>query len=1237
MSNKKYKCPYCEEKLEKEELINHIDKTHQDLIPEKYSGARLVFNIINKKDHGKCIVCGKETDWNEKTYKYNRLCSNPKCRESLRKSYEKNMLKVYNKVTLLNDPDQQEKMLSNRKISGKYKFKDGGIHIYTGSYEKKALEFMDKVMNIPSTDIMAPGPKFKYEYNGKSHVWITDIYYIPYNLVIEIKDGGDNPNNREMVSYREKQVAKEKMITNKGTFNYIRLTNNNFLQLMYILAELKMKMIDNDKSKSIKINEYCAAVGGAIPSLYSDGSYVVTSGQKNTFTDDYGNYSAKYISSNNKVKDADNLKEVIDNDSIGEKIKKYNIYRVKDESVFNKEILSNDQFDYDNMLEEVNIKKLNSRASIAEATTIQEFNIAMGKKLLYLPLMNPVDIKRKNLILKENDEFDILEDIDGYFLYNKKTGARDKSYKDMEDISLDDTDLVEDDLEIWSVIGNKTILKNDYDDENELENDWLNYNSMYKKLRRESDWKALETFGKTNPERYNELKYKFMKQDIKDPVSTAEYDGKNVSYNAGIKEEADISSNSDNIEISDKSSENIPSDNIQNIPDLKYTNREIDLAIDWSIKAMRHIILPVKTLEELEEKWINFKSMIRKNQRESDWKSLELFGVNNETHYNYLKMKLSKADIPTSEIPKDDNTVASSDVNVDKKPPLIQASMSTAENIASDLQSNDVTKVSEAYESLENIDRNKLSTYEDAIIQNISMSSLPDFFADIPKSDLIDLPYFSPFELDDIGIFVGENNRYSSNPDNTTLEFGNPKSWFEKYRTYFSTCGMSGDEEYNKINIARIHKLQELYLTYPDILKEGNINKINSRKQSILELGWNPEIDFDENTRYKVDKRVNNIINESLNNISFIDISESVNKSPDMVNADDEVHLNDLIYRPVYIVFLRCDNLFGKLVRLFKRGYVTHTSIGFNPSLKSLYSFNGLHDGFNLESITRYQNVKNMKVFVIFVPSDRYHALRNNVNYFVRNRSKTFYNYLGVITLGIKNKAVDNAGKLTMFCSQFVDRMLKLSNMDFTKKDSSLVTPYNLYLRLRRQKNYVYKLYDGPMEKYNENRVRGFLSRYLERLITKHEFFSNILGYNYAISEAKDFPIQFDNDGNLLISKKFNVDFDKEYNDSHKLLMIYDKSKNYDGMKYELSKLWYLNSLIERKLFSKNGKDKNLYKSRARILNDFNKYLETITKEDSKFNFTKYYENTPFNDATVRIHGSTLKYGIEFIKRLIKP
>ena len=148
-------------------------------------------------------------------------------------------------------------MLAGRHISGKYKYSDGTMFTYTGKYEKAALEFMDKVMNIPSKDIQMPGPILEYEYNGEKHSWITDIYYIPANLIIEVKDGGDNPNNRNMPEYRGKQAAKEVMITELGKFNYLRLTNNDFSQLLEALAEIKWENMDQKDSNKVNffINE----------------------------------------------------------------------------------------------------------------------------------------------------------------------------------------------------------------------------------------------------------------------------------------------------------------------------------------------------------------------------------------------------------------------------------------------------------------------------------------------------------------------------------------------------------------------------------------------------------------------------------------------------------------------------------------------------------------------------------------------------------------------------------------------------------------------------------------------------------------------------------------------------------------------------------------------------------------------------------------------------------------------
>lgn len=255
-TQRKYACPYCELRDTREKLISHVDKVHVDMIPEGYTASRVVYEAVNKKDHGVCMICHKNVyEWDEKLCRYKNLCDDPRCRETVRSNAVNRMIKVYNKPTLLGDPEHQEKMLAGRKISGKYRFQDGEYREYTGTYEKKCLEFMDLVMNIPSKDIQSPGPVFYYDYNGEKHFWITDIYYIPANLVIEIKDGGSNPNTRSMEDYRAKQVAKEEMITNNGKYNYLRLTNNNFAQLLEILADIKYDMIEPDRGVKIKVNE----------------------------------------------------------------------------------------------------------------------------------------------------------------------------------------------------------------------------------------------------------------------------------------------------------------------------------------------------------------------------------------------------------------------------------------------------------------------------------------------------------------------------------------------------------------------------------------------------------------------------------------------------------------------------------------------------------------------------------------------------------------------------------------------------------------------------------------------------------------------------------------------------------------------------------------------------------------------------------------------------------------------
>lgn len=463
MATRKFKCPYCDYSDTRDILVSHVENKHSEMIPKDYTAARVVFNHINHKDHGTCVVCKRLTEWNENTWKYNRLCGRDSCKKALRKKYQENMIRVYNTDNLLTDPIRQEEMLAHRSISGSYKFKDGGTRTYTGSYEKKTLEFMDLVMNIKSDDIMTPGPIFEYEYKGQKLHWITDILYIPANLVIEVKDGGSNPNTRSMPDYRAKQIAKEKMITSLGTYNYLRLTNNNFAQLLEILAELRMQMIDDteeNKKTLFRINEEVGGIPPSTPFRDSESSsmYIVPYGFNNTFNntdiEDYG-FIRSIDDENMLIADEDNKLKIVNIDSFMEN-RSYDIYKYTSNDIdykfasiagaYNEQrevypnwlldtivgnpILSEDQLLYDSRFSYINTE-MYERNSIYKATlennykSLEEYMVPLKKEVEY----------KNNLLGTLAETLDILRDSKGIFLINRDNRIRTESYNSIDSIT----------------------------------------------------------------------------------------------------------------------------------------------------------------------------------------------------------------------------------------------------------------------------------------------------------------------------------------------------------------------------------------------------------------------------------------------------------------------------------------------------------------------------------------------------------------------------------------------------------------------------------------------------------------------------------------------------------------------------------------------------------------------------------------------------------------------------------
>ena len=211
-----------------EDFVSHLEKHHDEMIPQDMTPWQFSYYLRTGKTHGNCVICKGKTTWNETSHKYNRLCDNPKCKERYIEIFRNRMIGKYGKTTLLNDPEQQRKMLANRKISGEYTWRD---HVtktsYTGNYEKSFLEFLDEVMNFDPKDIIAPSPHtYYYIYEGKKHFYIPDFFIPSMDLEIEIKDGGDNPNMHPKIQAidKEKERLKDEVML-KNQFNYIKIVD----------------------------------------------------------------------------------------------------------------------------------------------------------------------------------------------------------------------------------------------------------------------------------------------------------------------------------------------------------------------------------------------------------------------------------------------------------------------------------------------------------------------------------------------------------------------------------------------------------------------------------------------------------------------------------------------------------------------------------------------------------------------------------------------------------------------------------------------------------------------------------------------------------------------------------------------------------------------------------------------------------------------------------------------------
>lgn len=515
-------------------------------------------------------------------------------------------------------------------------------------------------------------------------------------------------------------------------------------------------------------------------------------------------------------------------------------------------------------------------------------------------------------------------------------------------------------------------------------------------------------------------------------------------------------------------------------------------------------------------------------------------------------------------------------------------------------------------------DKNEKESTSESVMNRTLVATLKNAIYDDEiiniEKVISNIPFFSPEEMEDMGVY-GEHNFYKTKTNNN-------KDWFNDYKLF--TKGLL-TENFIIEQSEWISKLYKLYLEYSKAKASNDINKVNYVKQSILELGWNPEIDFNEKTRKIVFENNINKYKDKYKD-TCIDVSFLKEESLEVMT---EGKSREELY-PIFILITYTKTTFGKVIRKVTHGKYTHSAISLDSSMNNLFSFNASESnqsGFSVESLKRYNHDDDciMCVYCFFVKKDKLLHIKTKLDWFLLNKKSSHYSYLNCITL-VMDKVVELNN--TMICSQFVDFLIKDIGVDLTHKSSALVIP-NDYTKIDDPN--VYKVYEGPINKYDPKKVN--------KLVNKLKKSSKpIVEQWLPVQEAKSIPIQFDKDGNLLIKnyKNNKIDINEEYWKSHKLLLNYSKNvkANEEAMKYELAKLWFLNIILESKIYrNKNDDNVNDYQViRARVLNDFNKYIKMIPG----FNFTEYYNNSPFSDANIKIDKHTLNYSIKYLRDILK-
>lgn len=454
------------------------------------------------------------------------------------------------------------------------------------------------------------------------------------------------------------------------------------------------------------------------------------------------------------------------------------------------------------------------------------------------------------------------------------------------------------------------------------------------------------------------------------------------------------------------------------------------------------------------------------------------------------------------------------------------------------------------------------------------------------------------------------------NRNNTTPEI-NPvmqsENYIRKYTYPTSRYIRTGSIDITEVtDTNRTNRLYELLREYKDSQMDGKDTSVV--ESEILSMGWIPGIPYNFTTR-----RLAGLLEySSKNNYEVIDCADDESDTIEPIKESDK-------FNPVYIVLVEGNKLFSKITKTYTKGPYSHAGICTDSKFQNIYSFNmdpnlskGKLGGFSVEKLSDYNAEGRLGIFAVFVKDKDLKKIEAVFKKYVTNAHNTTYSVLNILALPFNAPIKMD---FNMICSEFVDNVLKLTNIDIVDKASPLVTPNDIYRAYTGNKK-IYKLYEGMVKNFKPSTISSRISKIKKQYIKE------------AVLTESEFPVQFSADGDMIIKNRKKLDYDKEVARSNTLLKIYYKEDNREGMKYELAKLYYILSVL---MDDESISQKDMNRVKTTLINVLNTYLKLLLQREKNFNLETYYKSTPFCDDTTVIHKSTIMTAIDIIKAAISP